>query len=73
MMRSNWEWNLTWILFASGHEQHVGVLGGQQGLDGVLPPPLAAIWLRLAPPGVGVHRLVAQPGEPGDQARFPGA
>jgi hypothetical protein len=38
------------VLFASGHEQHAGVLGGQQRLDGVLTPPLAAIRLRLAPP-----------------------
>ena len=41
------------VLFASGHEQHVGVLGGQQRLDGVLTPALAPIRLRLAPPGIG--------------------
>jgi hypothetical protein len=42
-----------------------------QRLDGVLTPPLAAIRLRLAPPSIGVHRLVAQRTELGDQARFP--
>ena len=45
----------------------------QQRLDGGLTPPLTAIRLRLAPPSIGVHRLVAQRGELGDQARFPGA
>jgi hypothetical protein len=59
------------ILFASGYEQYVGVLSGQQSLDGVLTPLLAAIRLRLAPSGIGVYRLVAQRGELGDQARFP--
>jgi len=41
------------VLFASGHVRHVGVLRGQQRLDGVLTPALAPIRLRLAPPGIG--------------------
>jgi hypothetical protein len=43
------------VLLAPSDEQHVRVLGGQQLFDGVLPPPLAAVWQWLAPPVVGVN------------------
>jgi hypothetical protein len=46
------------ILLAPSDEQHARVLGGQQLMDGVLPPPLTAVWQWLAPPVVGVNGLV---------------
>ena len=38
------------VLLTPGDEQHVRVLDGQELLDGVLPPPLAAVRKRLTPP-----------------------
>jgi hypothetical protein len=42
------------VLLASRQKQDTGVPGGQQLLDSVLTPALAAIGLQLAPPVIGL-------------------
>ena len=59
------------VLFASGHVRHVGVLRGQQRLDGVLTLALAPIPLRLAPPSIGVYRLVVSAASSATRLDFP--
>jgi len=54
------------VFLAAGHEQHVGVFGGQEGGDGILPPPLAAIRQLLTPPIIGVDGLVSEVGQCAD-------
>ena len=51
------------VFLAAGHEQYVGVFGGQEGSDGILPPPLAAIRQLLTPALIGVDGLVSQVGQ----------
>ena len=46
------------VLLAPGDEQRLRILDGKQLLDGVLPPPLAAVRQRRAPPVVGIGGLV---------------
>lgn len=60
------------ILLTPSDEQHVRVLGGQELFDGVLPPPLAAVRKRLAPPVIGVKGLVPAGGKRLDDAGLAG-
>jgi hypothetical protein len=60
------------VLLTPGDEQHVRVLGGQEVFDSVLPPLLAAVWQGLAPPVVGVNRLVSAGSKRLDNTRLPG-
>jgi hypothetical protein len=61
------------VFLAAGHEQHVGVFGGQEGSDGILPPPLAAIGQLLAPAVVSVDGLVPEVGQCADDAGLAGS
>ena len=60
------------VLLAAGDEQNLRVFGGQQCLDGVLPPRLTAVGQGLRPPVVGVDGLVPASGQRADNARLPG-
>jgi hypothetical protein len=51
------------VLLAASDEQDVRVLGGQQCLDGVLPPYLTAVRQTLAPPIVSVDCFVPASGQ----------
>jgi hypothetical protein len=61
------------VLLTRGDEQQLGVFGGQELADGVLPPPLAPVWQRLAPSVVGVGGFIPTGGQRLDNAGLPSA
>jgi hypothetical protein len=60
------------ILRTPGDEQHLRFLDGQELLDGVLPPPLAAGRQRLAAPIVGINGLIPAGSKRLDNTGLPG-
>ena len=51
------------VLFATGQEEDICVLGVQQALDRILAPALSAVRQCLGPSVVRIHGLVATLGE----------